>query len=144
MITWFALFLQKVEGANIFPAVVLAIWLLYAIFFLVVKANRTKKAIKVAFISGAVATLICDIVWFTRFFDNLDYKNPGMGGILWLALLPVLMFILVMFLSYVNASRYEFDKKKREKEEEKRKKAEKRQKQREKAAAKEAEKETKE
>ena len=52
MITWFALFLQKVEGANIFPAVILAIWLLYAVFFLVVKANRTKKAIKVAIISG--------------------------------------------------------------------------------------------
>ena len=128
MITWFALFLQKVEGANIFPAVILAIWLLYAIFFLVVKANRTKKAIKVAIISGLVATLICDIVWFTRFFDNLDYKNPGMSGILWLALLPVLMFVLVMFLSYVNASRYEFDKKKREKEEAKQKKKEKRRK----------------
>lgn len=132
MITWFALYLQKIEGANIFPVVIGAIWVLYAFFFLVVKANRTKKAIKTAVISGAVATFICDIVWFTRFFDNLTYKNPGVGGLLWLVILPIIMFVLVMFLSYVNASRYEFDKKKREKEEQKRKKEEKRKKQREK------------
>ena len=47
---------------------------------------------------------------------------------MWFCLLPVLMFFLVMFLSYVNASRYEFDKKKREKEAAKAKKKEKRRK----------------
>ncbi len=137
MITWLALFLQKIEGANIFPIVIVALWILYIGFFLAVKANRTKKAIKTALISGVAATFICDIIWFIKFFDNLEYRNPGVGGLLWIVLLPILLFLLVMFLSYINASRYEFDKKKREKEEQKRKKEEKRKKQLEKESAKE-------
>ncbi|MBR2042685.1 MAG: hypothetical protein IJ945_10000 [Oscillospiraceae bacterium] len=128
MITWLTMFLQKIEGANLIIAVIAALWLLYLIFFYVVKANRTKKAFKTALITGAVITEICDIVWFFKFFDNFDYLNPGLGGILWLCLLPVLLFIAVMYLSYVNASRYEFDKKKREKEAAKQKKKERRRK----------------
>ena len=125
MITWLALFLQKIEGANLFLAVVIAMWVLYTGFFLAVKANRGKKQIKTAAIAGAAATLIADLVWFFKFFDNLQYINPGLGGIMWLALLPVFMFFLVMVLSYINASRYEYNKKKREKEAAKQKKKEK-------------------
>lgn len=128
MITWLTMFLQKIEGTNLIIAVIAALWLLYLIFFYVVKANRTKKAFKTALITGAVITEICDIVWFFKFFDNFDYLNPGLSGILWLCLLPVLLFIAVMYLSYVNASRYEFDKKKREKEAAKQKKKERRRK----------------
>lgn len=128
MITWLTMLLQKIEGANLIIAVIAALWLLYLIFFYAVKANRTKKAFKTALITGAVITEICDIVWFFKFFDNFDYVNPGLGGILWLCLLPALFFIAVMYLSYVNASRYEFDKKKREKEAAKQKKKERRRK----------------
>lgn len=137
MITWLALFLQKIEGANLFLVVVIAMWVLYAVLFLAVKANRTKKAIKTAVISGIIATFICDIIWFLKFFDNLDYRNPGVGALLWIVALPIALFFLVMVLSYINASRYEFDKKKREKEAEKQRKEAKRKKQLEKAAAKE-------
>ena len=125
MITWLALYLQKIEGANLFAVVVAAMWVLYLAFFFVVKANRTKKAIKTAVITGAVVTFISDIIWFINFFDNLDYKNPGLSGLLWIVVLPILMFLSVMILSYINASRYEFDKKKREKLEAKQKKKEK-------------------
>lgn len=134
MITWLAMFLQKIEGANLFLVVVGVMWVLYAGFFLAVKANRSKKNIKTAAIAGVAITLICDIVWFIKFFDNLEYRNPGISGIAWLVLLPILMFLAIMVLSYINASRYEFDKKKREKEEEKRKKQQKRKKQLEKEA----------
>ena len=144
MITWLALVLQKIEGANIFAVVVAAMWVLYLVFFFAVKANRTKKAIKTAVITGAVVTFISDIIWFINFFDNLDYKNPGLSGLLWIVVLPILMFLSVMVLSYINASRYEFDKKKREKEKAKQKKEEKRRKLREKAAAKKAENEIEE
>ena len=122
------MFLQKIEGSNIVLAVVAAMWVLYLGFFFVVKANRGKQKIKTALIAGAAATLICDIVWFFKFFDNFQYINPGFSGIMWFCLLPVLLFFLVMILSYINASRYEFDKKKREKEEAKAKKKEKRRK----------------
>ncbi|MBR5310759.1 MAG: hypothetical protein IKU42_06530 [Oscillospiraceae bacterium] len=125
MITWLTMFLQKIDGANFFLAAVLGMWVLYAGFFFAIKANRGKSQIKTAAISGAIATLIADIVWFFKFFDNFEYINPGLGGIMWVALLPVMLFFLVMILSYINASRYEFDKKKREKEEAKQRKKEK-------------------
>ena len=125
MLTWLTMLIQKIEGANIIIAIIGAMWVLYLGFFFVVKANRSKKAIKSAFIAGAVITLICDIVWFFKFFDNFEYINPGIGGAMWFCLLPVLLFLTVMFLSYINASRYEFDKKKREKEAAKQKKKEK-------------------
>ena len=128
MLTWLTMLIQKIEGSNLIILIIAAMWLLYLGFFFVVKANRTKKAFKTAIISGAVATEICDIVWFFKFFDNFEYINPGLSGIMWFCLLPVLMFFLVMILSYINASRYEFDKKKREKEAAKAKKKEKRRK----------------
>ena len=128
MITWLVMLIQKIEGSSLILAIIGAMWLLYLGFFLVVKANRTKKAVKNALIAGAVLTEICDIVWFFKFFDNFEYVNPGLGGIMWFCLLPVLMFLAVMYQSYVNASRYEFDKKKREKEAAKQKKQEKRRK----------------
>lgn len=128
MLTFITMLIQKVEGANIVAVIILAMWILYLGLFAAVKANRSKKKFKTALIAGAVITLICDIVWFFKFFDNFQYRNPGAAGVAWFFLLPVLLFIAVMFLSYVNASRYEFDKKKREKEEAKQKKKEKRRK----------------
>ncbi|MBQ4643880.1 MAG: hypothetical protein IJB66_06645 [Oscillospiraceae bacterium] len=128
MLTWLTMLIQKIEGSNIVIAILCAMWVLYLGFFLVVKANRTKKAIKTALITGAVLTEICDVVWFFKFFDNFQYINPGLSGVMWFCLLPVLMFLGVMILSYLNASRYEFDKKKREKEAAKAKKKEKRRK----------------
>ncbi|MBQ2898862.1 MAG: hypothetical protein IJE28_03880 [Oscillospiraceae bacterium] len=124
MLTWLTMLIQKIEGSNIVIAIFCAMWVLYLGFFLVVKANRTKKAIKTALITGAVLTEICDVVWFFKFFDNFQYINPGLSGVMWFCLLPVLMFLGVMILSYLNASRYEFDKKKREKEAAKAKKKE--------------------
>lgn len=120
--------IQKIEGSNTVLIIIAAMWLLYLGFFFVVKANRGKEKFKTAIITGAVITLVCDIVWFFKFFDNFEYINPGLKGIMWFCLLPALMFISVMFLSYINASRYEFDKKKREKEAAKQKKKEKRRK----------------
>ena len=128
MLTWLTMLIQKIEGSNIVIAILCAMWVLYLGFFLVVKANRTKKAMKTALITGAVLTEICDVVWFFKFFDNFQYINPGLSGVMWFCLLPVLMFLGVMILSYLNASRYEFDKKKREKEAAKAKKKEKRRK----------------
>lgn len=117
--------IQKIEGSNLLLIIIGAMWILYLGFFFVVKANRGKQKLKTALIAGAIATLICDIVWFFKFFDNFQYVNPGLGGMMWFMLLPVLLFFLVMILSYINASRYEFDKKKREKEAAKAKKKEK-------------------
>ena len=125
MLTWLTMLLQKVQGSNIVIAVVAAMWLLYLGFFFLVKANRGKEKIKTALIAGAVATLICDVIWWFKFFDNFEFINPGLNGVMWFCLLPVLLFLLVMVLSYINASRYEFDKKKREKEAKKQKKKEK-------------------
>ena len=133
MITWLTMFLQKIEGANLFLAVVVFMWILYLGFFLVLKANRRKKQIKFALIYGVIATLISDFVWFFKFFDNLDYKNPGLGGIAWIVLLPVLMFLLVMVQSYLNVNQYEHEKKISKKENTKNKKKEKRKKKLEKA-----------
>ena len=128
MLTWLTMLIQKIEGSNFVLVIVAAMWLLYLGFFFAVKANRGKQKFKTAIISGAVATLICDIIWFFKFFDNFEYRNPGLKGIMWFCLLPVFLFFLVMILSYINASRYEFDKKKREKEAAKAKKKEKRRK----------------
>ena len=125
MLTWLTMFIQKIEGSNLVLIIIGAMWLLYLGFFFVVKANRGKQKIKTAIISGAVATLICDIIWWFKFFDNFQYTNPGIKGVAWFCLLLVLLFFLVMILSYINASRYEFDKKKREIEEAKQKKKEK-------------------
>ena len=128
MLTWLTMLIQKIEGSNFVLVIVAAMWLLYLGFFFAVKANRGKQKFKTAIISGAVATLICDIIWFFKFFDNFEYRNPGLKGIMWFCLLPVFLFFLVMILSYINASRYEFDKKKRQKQEAKEKKKEKRRK----------------
>lgn len=128
MLTWITMLVQKVESSNLALVIIGAMWLLYLGLFLGVKANRSKQKFKTALIAGAIITLICDIVWFFKFFDNFHYINPGAGGVAWFFLLPVLLFIAVMVLSYINASRYEFDKKKREKEEAKQKKKEKRRK----------------
>ncbi len=128
MLTWLTMLIQKIEGSNLVLIIVAAMWLLYLGFFFVVKANRGKQKLKTALIAGAVATLICDIIWWFKFFDNFQYINQGIQSIMWFCLLPVLLFFLVMILSYINASRYEFDKKKREKEAAKQKKKEKRRK----------------
>ena len=128
MLTWLTMLIQKIEGSNFVLVIVAAMWLLYLGFFFAVKANRGKQKFKTAIISGAVATLICDIIWFFKFFDNFEYRNPGLKGIMWFCLLPVFLFFLVMILSYINASRYEFEKKKREIEAAKAKKKEKRRK----------------
>ena len=128
MITWLTMLIQKIEGSSLVLIILAAMWILYLGFFFVVKANRSKQKLKTAVITGAVATLICDVIWFFKFFDNFEYINPGLAGVMWFCLLPALMFISVMFLSYVNASRYEFDKKKREREEAKQRKKEKRRK----------------
>ena len=116
MLTWLTMLIQKIEGSNFVLVIVAAMWLLYLGFFFAVKANRGKQKFKTAIISGAVATLICDLIWWFKFFDNFEYTNPGIKGAMWFFILPVFLFFLVMILSYINASRYEFDKKKREKE----------------------------
>ena len=117
MLTWLTMFIQKIEGSNLILIILGAIWLLYLIFFFILKANRGKEKLKTALISGAVVTLICDVIWWFKFFDNFEYTNPGIKGAAWFFLFPLLMFFLVMVLSYINASRYEIEKKKQAKEE---------------------------
>lgn len=126
MLTWLIMQIQKIEGANLVLIVCAAAWIIFLGLFIVIKANRGKSQFKTAFITGGVLTLICDIIWFFKFFDNFEYLNPGFGGVIWLFILPGAMLFAVMFLSYVNASRYEFDKEKREKEKAKQRKKEKR------------------
>jgi len=124
LITFIVMALRKIELANYFLITVAAVWALYLGLFFVVKANRGKKQIKTALIAGLASTLVCDIVWFFKFFDNLDYEDPGLLGMAWLFLLPAVMLFMVMLLSYINTSRYEHEQKKRLKEEEKLRKKE--------------------
>lgn len=128
MLTFLTMLIQKVVGATFVGALIGIIWIIYLLLFLIVKANRNLKRIKTAFITGVIVTFICDIVWFFKFFDNFEYINPGLSGAMWFCLLPLLMFIIVMFLSFINTSSYEYELKKREKDEAKRLKKEKRRK----------------
>lgn len=124
MITFITMLIQKVNSPAIVPVIILISWLIYTVLFLAVKVNRSKSHLKSFLITGAVMTLIADIIWFFKFFDNFEYLNPGIGGILWFAALPVLLILAVLYMSYVNASRYQYDEKKRKKEEAKQKKKE--------------------
>ena len=113
MLTWLIMFIQKIVGANYVAIIVAAVWALYLGLFLVIKPNRGKQQFKTAVIVGLCATAICDVVWFFKFFDNFTYLDPGISGMLWFCLLPAAMLFIVMFLSYVNTSRFEHENKKR-------------------------------
>ena len=122
MITWLIMFIQKIVGANYVAIIVAAVWALYLGLFLVITTNRGTRQLKTAVIVGLCATAICDVVWFFKFFDNFTYLDPGISGMLWFCLLPAAMLFIVMFLSYVNTSRFEHENKKRLKAEEKQRK----------------------
>lgn len=119
MITWILMLINKVETANTVLAVLGIAWAIYLLLFFIIRANRTKGRIKAALISGAVLTLICDIIWFFKFFDNLDYLNPGVGGWLWLCIIFIGMLLLVMIESYINVNRFQHEESLRLKEAEK-------------------------
>lgn len=125
MLTYFSMLLQEVNGSAVPLIMVLICWALYIGLFLVIKPNRGLKKLKVAAIGGLIATVIADIVWFFKFFDNFEYKNPGISGAIWFVLLPVLMFLAVLILSYFNSSQYIYDEKKRKEAEKKAHKKEK-------------------
>ncbi len=124
MITWLVMLFQKISVANYIAIMMAVVWVIYIALFLVIKPNRGKRKIANAVLVGAAVTFVCDIVWFFKFFDNFQYLNPGISGIAWLCLLPAAMLLTVMFLSYINTSRYQYDEKKRLKEEEKQRKKE--------------------
>lgn len=124
MLTWLIMFIQKISAANYAAIVVIASWAVYLGLFFVIKPNRGKQQFKTAVIVGLCASAVCDVIWFFKFFDNFEYLNPGIGGIMWLCLLPAALLFVVMFLSYVNTGRYEHERKKRLKEEEKQRKKE--------------------
>ena len=124
MLTYLTMLFQKIEGANYIAALVACVWVLYAALFLVIRPNRGVRQIKWAAILGLGATFVCDVIWFFKYFDNFVYLNPGIGGMLWLCLLPGVMLLLVMVQSYFNTGRYEHERKKEAKEQEKLRKKE--------------------
>lgn len=128
MITWILLLLNKIEIAATVLAVLGIAWAIYLLLFLVIRANRSKRTIKNAFIAGAAATFVCDVIWFFKFFDNFEYLNPGAAGFLWLLIIFAVMLILVMVQSYFNVNRYQHEEKIRSKEQEKSRKKESRKK----------------
>ncbi len=129
MLTFIAMLIAKVTAPFASLFVVLLSWVLLFALFIISKPNRGKKQFKAAAIAGLIATVIADLVWFFKFFDNFQYINPGLGAVAWFLLLPVLMLLAVFGLSYVNSSRYIYDEKKRKEAEAKEKKAAKRKKQ---------------
>lgn len=122
MLTFIIMLAQKISAAPYVGALVGICWVLYFILFSVIRPNRGKRQYKNAAITGVIATVICDIIWFFKFFDNFTYLNPGIAGFGWLLLLPAALLVLVMFQSYFNISFFEHERKKQEKEIEKQRK----------------------
>lgn len=124
MITWLLMNSNKIIGAN-YPLVIMIFsWALFALLFFVVKPNRGLNQLKWAGICGAIVTFICDVIWFFTFFDNFEYINPGVKGMLWFAALPGAMLVLVMILTYINTNHYHYNEEKRKKDEKKLRKKE--------------------
>ncbi len=128
MLTFIAMLLAKVTGFVAPLLVVLISWILLFALFIISKPNRGKKQFKAAATAGLVVTVIADLVWFFKFFDNFTYTNPGIEGTAWFLLLPVLMLLVVFGLSYINSSSYIYDEKKRKEIAAKEKKKEKKRK----------------
>lgn len=124
MLTWLTMLIQKIQGAAYIPALILACWGLYLLLFLIIRPNRRKKPFKWALILGAAVTFLCDVVWFFQYFDNFVYRNPGIKGLFWMALLPGLLLLLVMGQSYFNTGSFEREMKEKRKEEQKLRKKE--------------------
>lgn len=122
MLTFILMLAKKIAVAGTVGAIVGVCWVLYLILFSAVRPNRTKRNYKTALIIGGVATLVCDIVWFFKFFDNFTYLNPELKTFGWLLLLPAALLVLVMFQSYFNIGRFEHEQKQRMKEAEKQRK----------------------
>ena len=119
MLTFILMLAKKIAVAG---TIVGVCWVLYLILFSAVRPNRTKRNYKTALIIGGIATLVCDIVWFFKFFDNFTYLNPELKTFGWLLLLPAALLVLVMFQSYFNIGRFEHEQKQRMKEAEKQRK----------------------
>ena len=122
MLTFILMLIKKIEVAGAVGAVVGSCWVLYLVLFSAVRPNRGKRQYKTAFIAGAVATFICDIVWFFKYFDNFTYLEPDFKGFAWLLLLPAALLLLVMFQSYFNIGRFEHEQRQHIKEAEKQRK----------------------
>ena len=124
MITWLLMNTNKIVGAN-YPLVIVGFsWALFALLFFVAKPNRGLGQIKWAAICGGIVTFICDVIWLFTFFDNFEYINPGIKGMLWFAVLPGAMLVFVMILTYINTNHYHYNEAKRQKEENKLRKKE--------------------
>lgn len=124
MLTLLLMLFKKVEAVNLTSIILASSWIVYLILFFVVHANRKASRIKTAFISGIIVTFVFDIIWFFSFFDNFDYINPGLKGILWIIALPAALLILVMVLSYININIESHEKRVLEKAAEKERKKE--------------------
>lgn len=122
MLTFILMLIKKVDIFGAVGAILALCWVLYLILFSAVRPNRGKRQYKAAFITGAITTLVCDIVWFFKFFDNFTYLEPGIKELAWLLALPAAMLVLVMFQSYFNIGRFEHEQKQRMKEAEKQRK----------------------
>lgn len=122
VITFILMLAKKIAVAGTVGAIVGVCWVLYLILFSAVRPNRTKRNYKTAAIIGTAATLVCDIVWSFKFFDNFTYLNPELKTFGWLLLLPAALLVLVMFQSYFNIGRFEHEQKQRMREAEKQRK----------------------
>lgn len=103
MLIVLTMLIQKVVGSPFIAALIGIIWIFYLLLFSIIKSNRSFKKFKTAFVTGVIVTFICDIVWFFKFFENFEYVNQGLGGILYFCLLPLLLFTNLIILSFINA-----------------------------------------
>lgn len=114
--------ITEAEISGYFPGLLAAGWGLFAVLFLIPRANRFGRCLKAALISGLVVSVIFDIIWIGTFFDNFTYADPGFSGMIWLFLYPAAMMVMALILSYFNANRYAHDQKIAAKEAEKERK----------------------
>lgn len=99
--------LGKVVGAELMVAGLLVCAALYLGLSLLIRANRTKRGIRVLLLALLGAEVVCDAVWFLLYFPGGDYHNYGIGGALGVFLWPMLLCLAGGIASAVNQSREE-------------------------------------
>jgi len=63
----------------------------YAGLFLCFKQTRTGAGIKNLLLSLLLSNLVCELFWYNLYFEDGSYVNPGMAGLYYLLLWPLIL-----------------------------------------------------
>ncbi len=94
---------KSVSSAWLVLVGVAACFVAFAAVCFVQKRNRSKSGARNTLLFALASEIICDAAWFFIYFPKGEYVNSGLGGSVWLLMLPVLLGVSSVITSAINS-----------------------------------------